>query len=259
MLSTPRGLTSDRDDGRLRVRFEMRWFLLLCSLVVVVLLRSHKLALSVYVGGVVVVLSGYAFWLPRAVQRAERRFSRDALRLLAAGRPEEIRGLARRQGLLRRFGPKHLIPDVLGLAASAAGQHEAARQAWLEALRYAPPEDRIRVEVNLAAEEMATGHDESAEGRFRALLVRRPDFPPALANLGRLLARQSETCAEAADLLARALKVCDPRDVPSLRLALAEALVRLGRPEWREVLDAARAEGADPESVERLEARALSV
>ncbi len=237
-----------------RVQFQLRWFLLTCSLVVLVFLRNERNLLTAYVCVVVGVLLGYAWLVPRITAQAERRFSRDALQLLAQGRPEEVQALAGRQRAVRWFGRKHLVPDVLGMAASAAGDHEGARKAFLEALRHAPPEERMRIEMNLAAEEMATGRDESAEGRYRALLVRRPALAPALANLGRVLLRGGGAPGEAASLLRRAMDVCDPRDMPNLHADLAEALARAGNPDWRAALAAAREAGVETSRLAQIEA-----
>lgn len=231
----------------MKVTFHARWFFLACSLLVLFALRNNKLVLSIYVGVVVVGLLTYAWVVPRMVARAERAFARDALQLLSQGRAGEVTALAANQPLLKRFGRKHLVPDMLGMAASADGDHVNARRAFLEALRHAPPEERLRIETNLAAEELATGRTESAEGRYRALLDRRPDLAPALANLGRLLLDGGDGYMEAASYLRRALEVCDPREHPRLRADLAEALLRGGHPDWEDELDAARDAGADPE------------
>ncbi len=239
-----------------QVRFQARWFLLTCSLVVLVALRHQKVVLTVYVATVVCGLLAYAWIVPRWVARAERRFSVDALRLLSQGRPDDVFALAQGQRLLRRFGRPHLVPDLLGMAASAGGDHEAARRAFLEALRHAPPEERTRIEVNLAAEELATERVESAEGRYRALLDRRPELAPALVNLGRLLLRTGDDHVEAASYLRRAVDVCDPREVPALRGDLAEALLRSEHPDWRDALEEARAAGTDPARLDELRALA---
>ncbi len=236
----------------MKITFHARWFILMCSLVVLIVLRNDKMWLTIYVAVVVGGLLGYAWIMPRMVARAERRFTRDALQLLSQGRASEVIRLAASQRLLRRFGRKHLVPDMLGMSASADGDHENARRAFLEALRHAPPEERMRIEVNLATEEFATGRTEAAEGRFRALLDRRPDLAPALANLGRLLRRFSEAYMESASYLRRAIEVCDPRELPGLKADLAEALLRGGHPDWDEALDAARASGVDEERLEAI-------
>ena len=237
-----------------RVQFQLRWFLLTCSLVVLLFLRNERVLLTIYVCVVVGALLAYAWLVPRVAAQAERRFSRDALQLLSQGRHAEVKALAEGQRLVRWFGQAHLLPDVLGMAASAGGDHEGARRSFLEALRHAPSTERMRIEMNLAAEEMATGRDESAEGRYRALLDRRPTLAPALANLGRVLLRGGDAPGEAASLLRRAVDVCDPRDLPKIQADLAEALARAGRPDWRAALEAAREAGADSDRLARIEA-----
>ncbi|MCA9537458.1 MAG: hypothetical protein KC620_01140 [Myxococcales bacterium] len=241
----------------MRVELRLRWLWLPASLAIVFLLRHHKLALVAYV---VAVLLGLIVWLvvlPRRAALAERTFHRDALRRLAAEDHAGVEALAARQWLIRRFGRRFVLPDMLGLVATARGDHEAAHRHYLEALKLAPPGDRERIELNLAAAELATGRLDAAEGRYRAILARRADLQPALANLGRTLLRKGEELAEAADLLARALERADRREAGGLHLARAEALARAGRPGWRSALDAAQTEEAlGPGDAERITALA---
>lgn len=238
----------------MQVEIRFRWLWLTASLVVLVLLREHIMWLGLYVLAVLVGLVLWFIVLPRQALAAERTFHREALRLLASDDIAGLQGLAEEQWLIRRFGRPHVLPDTLGLAASAHGDHEKARALYTESLRAAPPEDRPRIELNLAAEELACGELDTAEGRYRAALARRPDLSPALANLGRLLVQRGESLDEAADLLARAAKSCDRRELSELHLTRAEALVRAGRESWREALEDAREAGAEPLALERIAA-----
>lgn len=244
-----------------RVEVNVRWMLVLLSVVPFLVLRSHRAALVGYCIALSVLLVALLIWLPRRLADAERRFTREALRRLAMRDFAGVETLAAQQRLLSTFGRRHLIPETLGLAASASGQHEVARQRYAEALAVAAPDERLRLEVNLAGEELATGRLGEAEGRYRTVLRRRPDLPLALANLGRILVRReaapgedAESFVEAVDLLRRALPLSDARDVPGLRLALVEALQRSRAPraEWLDELERARAVGADPAACDAL-------
>ncbi len=212
-----------------QVRFQLRWLLLLISVVVLVLLRDDRLALALYVGAVVLSVAAWVLMVPRRVAEAERRFHREALRCLANDDYPGLATLADRQWLLKRFGRKHVLPDTLGLAAAASGDHAVARRLYLEALGHAPPDERARIELNLAGEEMALGLLDAAEGRYRSVLARRPDQSIALANLGRILLQKGEELTEAAGLLRRAAPLADPREADELRALADEAEARAGR------------------------------
>ena len=67
------------------VQFQPRWLLLLLSIVVLVLLRNDRLALSLYVGTVALGSLSWLVVVPRRLAFAERRFQREALRCLAKG------------------------------------------------------------------------------------------------------------------------------------------------------------------------------
>lgn len=243
----------------MKVEFKLRWLLLLASCVILFLLRGNRLLLTLYVMTVVIGLVLFMVWLPRLVNAAEQRFTRDMLRYLAKGDTAGLEQAASRQWLIRKFGRQHLVPECLALAAGAAGDHEKERRLYLEAVQSAPPEERVRLEVNLAAAELTTGHLDEAEGRYRAALRRRPDFTVAMAGLGRTLVAKGEELGEAVALLNRALELSDPRERPTLQLALAEALLRSDQPGWPALLSAAREAGtADAASLSRVEALASS-
>lgn len=242
----------------MKVEIQLRWLALLASVAILFVLRHHKVLLAVYVGLVLAALVLYVVWLPRRLAVAEKRFNREALRLLAADDFPALSALADRQWLLRRFGRRHVVPDTLALAASASGNHEAARALYLQALEHAPPDDRPRIELNLARAEIETGRLDAAEGRLRGVLGLRPRMGPALASLARVLLRKGEELEEAVDLLKQALDTCDPRELPTLRVSLAEARLRLGQAGWTDELTAAQASGAPAEEVARVEALARS-
>jgi tetratricopeptide (TPR) repeat protein len=246
------------DEAGVKVEIQLRWLLVLASCVVLFFLRGHRVALSIYVAVVTLGIALFVFWLPKRVAAAEQRFTREMLRSLSKGDHAALDRAARRQWLIRRFGRPHLIPEGRALAAGAAGNHEAERAFYLEAVRSAPPEERVRLEVNLAAAELATKHYDEAEGRYRAALRRRPDFTVAMAGLGRVLVAKNEELGEAVSLLRRALELSDARERPMLQLALAEALVRSGQPGWEPLLAEARAGGVPSEEADRVEALASS-
>lgn len=234
-----------------KLEFQPRWILLLASAGVLYTLRNHRLLLAIYVGVVIVGVALYAFWLPRQVHRAEKRFSREALRLLARDDLQGLDGLARRQWLIRRFGRKYLIPDTLAMAASAAEEHSLARQFYLEAMRDAPPDERMRIELNLARSEHELGQLDTAEGRLRSVLARRPALSQAQGQLGQILVAKGESLAEAAELLTVAVEACDPRMMAALQLARAEALARTGQAS-ASALSAAASAGAGAGDIERV-------
>jgi hypothetical protein len=167
-----------------RVEINVRWMLVLLSVVPFLVLRSHRAALVGYCIALSVLLVALLIWLPRRLAETERRFTREALRRLAMRDFAGVETLAGQQRLLATFGRRHLIPETLGLAASASGRHEVARQRYAEALAVAAPDERLRLEVNLAGEELATGRLAEAEGRYRTVLRRRPDLPPCAGQPG---------------------------------------------------------------------------
>ncbi|MCB9547089.1 MAG: hypothetical protein H6706_14750 [Myxococcales bacterium] len=236
----------------MKVEVQYRWLLLLGSAGVLYTLRNHRIALAIYVAAVVIGVALYAFWLPRRVAIAERRFSRDALKHLTLNDFSGLDALARRQWLIRRFGRRHLVPDTLAVAAAASGNHGAARSLFLEALQTAPADERLRIELNLASSEQKLGELSAAEGRLRSILARRPGLGAAQASLGRVLVTRGEELGEAAALLEAAAESCDPRELPAVHLARAEALARSGQPGADAALASARAAGAPEAELERV-------
>lgn len=239
-----------------RVEVAWRWLWLPGSLLVLILLRHHLLWLSLYVAAVMAALVLWVIVLPRRARDAERTFHREAIRLLAAERAGELDRLAADQWLVRRFGRPHVIPDVRALAAAALGDHEKARGLYVEALRLAPAEERGRIELNLAGEELLTGRLDAAEGRLRTALARRPELTAARINLARVLMGKGEGFDEAARLLGEAARDCDRRELGEVEALRAEALARAGRSAWREAVAAARAAGAEGIDEARLAALA---
>lgn len=235
----------------MKVEFQLRWVLLLASAGVLYTLRNHIVLLAIYVGLVIAGVLLYAFWLPRRVRVAEKKFSREALRFLARDDLEGLDGLAKRQWLIPRFGRQYIIPDTLAMAATATGRHDLARELYLQAGRSAPPDERLRIDLNLARAETELGELDTAEGRLRAVLARRPALAQAQGQLGRVLVLKGESLAEAARLLEEAIGACDPRERGVLHLSRAEALARLGQPADA-ALSSAVSAGADAGAVERI-------
>ncbi len=229
-----------------QVTVQWRWLFLTATCVPLVLLIGHRTAFIVYSAVVSGLLMATLAILPRRVQAAERRFTRESLRLLSTQNFDALRALVAQQRLLSMFGRRHLLPEALGLAASAAGQHDEACKHYTQALALARPDERLRIEVNLAASELATGRLAEAEGHYRSVLRRRGDLPVAQAGLAQVLVGRGSDWAEAVDLLRAALPMADTRERPALYRALIRALEGKRAPEAE--LRAAReaAEAAQP-------------
>ncbi|MGK0360535.1 MAG: putative membrane protein, partial [Bradymonadia bacterium] len=95
-----------------KVEFQLRWVLLLASAAVLYTLRNHRLLLAIYVAVVIIGAVLYAVWLPKRALSAEKKFSREAMRLLSKDDFGSLDGLARKQWLIRRFGRRFIIPDT---------------------------------------------------------------------------------------------------------------------------------------------------
>ncbi len=207
----------------MRVEFNSRYLLMLLSIVPLILLREHRVFLLGYavVLGLLIVLT--LTWLPRRTLEAERRFSREALTLLAHNDGESVDRLVSAQHLLKYFGRRHIIPETLALFAHRRGDDEQARLLLRQALDSAPPSERLRLEVNLAAMEFATGRLVEAEGHYRAVLRRRPDLYLAQGQLGLVLLARKVELPEAIECLSRALPMSDALERRRLEEALSEA------------------------------------
>ncbi|MFN3198826.1 MAG: hypothetical protein ACE366_10505 [Bradymonadia bacterium] len=240
-----------RQQPQQGVQIHLRWLVLLASMIVLVLLRRHRVLLTIYVALFCTGSLLYLLWLPKFMASQERKFTREALRLITSGDISGLKALAQRQGLIRRFGRRHVIPDTLAMGAASVGDHEAACHLYAEALQHAPPEDRVRIELNLAAEEVQTGRLDAAEGRYRAILRKRPGQLIAVGQLGRLLVKK-EAFSEAIDHLKQALEMANGSEAAGLKLALAEALILTGDASGQALAQEAGSEGASSEEVSRV-------
>ncbi len=212
----------------MKVDFQPQWLLLLASLAVLILLREHKLALSLYAGFVILGLLAAGILLPARAARAEGRFQREALRLLAADDHAGLQRLAAQQWLIRRFGRRFVISETLAGAAAGAGDGERACELYEEALRTAPAGQRDRLELNLAEQELAASRLVAAEGRARGVLARDPQSGMAKVLLARAMLLRGEDLEEAQRRHAEAVELCDPRLQAALDRDLAHALEAAG-------------------------------
>lgn len=220
--ASPPGVGPTGAAPRPRLEFRPAPLLITVSVVTLVLLRNHRTALLIYAGVVTLSLALAVAFGPRLLDRAERRFNRDALRLLAAADRAGLERLARRQRLLNRLGRRHLVTEMRALAALRLGDPAGAVALYQSAFAEAPARARPRVELNLAEAELAAGMVAAAEGRLRALIERQPDHGRARAALGLSLAQRGEAPEEAIRHLEVALAQADPRAVTALQAALDE-------------------------------------
>lgn len=223
----PTGPTAQAGAER-GLEFRPGWLLITLSAVVVVLLRNHRGWLAVYAGLVTVTLIATLVWGPRVLGAAEKRLHRDALRHLSQSDLTGVNRLADAQWLLLRFGRRHVVTELRALAEARLGDAAKAVALYTRALSEAPPKARPVIELNLAEAELAAGRADAGEGRLRALVDRQPRNGRARAALGRSLLARGEALDEAAVHLAVAVTEADPRALPGLEAALAEARSRAG-------------------------------
>jgi len=209
------------------VEIRYRWLLLLISLVVLVMIRDYPWIMAGYVAVVLAVALTYTILVPRRLIQNEAIFRREALRLLAQNDVEAMRRLTAQQWLLRNFGRADLVHEILALAATASGEHELACAEYRKAMGFAPPDDRARLQLNLAAQELKAGQFDNAEARYRAALNKPRHAHLARTGLARTLLARGDASREAVDLLRHLVENCTPSERESMKASLAEAERRL--------------------------------
>ena len=218
---------TERLGANMTVEIRYRWLLLLISLVVLVMLRDYPWIMAGYVAFVVLLALTYTVLVPRRLVQRETIFRREALRLLAQQDAEAVRRLTARQWLLKNFGRADLVHEILALAATAAGEHGTACTEYRKAMGFAPPEERARLQLNLAAEELKAGQLDNAEARYRAALTKPRHAHLARTGLARTLLARGDASEEAVDLFRHLVANCNPAERESMETSLAEAERRL--------------------------------
>ena len=209
------------------IEIRYRWLLLLISLVVLVMLRDYPWIMAGYVAFILSLALAYTVLVPRRLVSRETLFRREALRLLAQGDTSAVRELTAKQWLLRNFGRADLVHEILALAATASEEHELACIEYRRAMGFAPPKDRARLQLNLAAEELKSGQLANAEARYHAAMNKPQHAQLARTGLARTLLARGAANEEAVDLFRHLVAHCGPGERAALEANLAEAERRL--------------------------------
>lgn len=203
----------------------LRAALIPTSLVVVFLLM-YGVGLPFFVAASASLPFLLLFLLAPAWARASTRsFDRDVVRLLAAGRTQQLEArLARALGM-RLFAPPAWVAERRGLVASEKGAPGEARRAYRKAIKgYEDPEHvPMPVLLGYAHASYALGDDREAIQSYRRVLATQGPMPRLERNLAHALIRRGEDLRQALDLLERA-EVQARDDAERAEVALIRAL-----------------------------------
>ena len=235
----------------MKVEIRRRWIFLYVSLGIAFCLRNEPFILVGYV--TTVVISGAIALIlgPRKLRHTEHSFRSESLALLSQRNFSGLEKLAEGQTLIRWFGPSHLLPETLGMAAAGQGDHLRAVERFKEALRTAAPGHINRIQTNLARELSCNGQFSEAQSEYRQILERDHGYPQALAGLGMATLQQGNDDETAITHLELALDNGIVRDA-EVHIALAEARLRMGDSKWNQALANARSAGAKEEELNRV-------
>ena len=181
----------------MKIEVNYRWLALLISMVVLVLVRNHRVALTLYVISFLTIFIGWLFLLPQYAQKAARQFQADLLQLMTGGRPEEVHDLAERQRLIKWGGLGHILDEARGLAYSEQGEHQRGILCFRRALEAAPEDARVRILLNLAHAYLTSEQLDHAEATYRSVLASQGDNMMAEEGLAELTARRASKAREA--------------------------------------------------------------
>jgi predicted Zn-dependent protease len=160
---------------------------------------------------------------PLWAARSLASFDRDAVRLLAARRPDALRRRYARALGLRLFAIPALRAERKALVYAECGDAATAREAYREALEEhqggAPP---LRVMVGFAHASFQLGDDARAIGMYRKILAGAPALPGVERNLAHAMVRCGEELDEAIAMLGRL------EHEPQTKLLLAWAYAKQG-------------------------------
>jgi tetratricopeptide (TPR) repeat protein len=171
-------------------------------------------------------------------------FDRDAVRILAARKPAELRGRYNCALGLRLFAPPALRAERKAMMLAEVGEAQAAHAAYREAYEEHTGNAPLRVMLGYAHASFAIGDDRSAIELYRRLLSSAGSLPGVERNLAHALIRQGQDLPEALERLARAER--EPND-PERQLE-RKLLIALAHAKQGERTDAERMLASIPPS-----------
>jgi len=127
----------------------------------------------------------YYLLLPKIVRSKANKFHRDAIKLLALGKAEQIPILAKRQLILQLFAPSAPLDAKLGLAYVQIGKFGASIGSLENALTSAPEHEKPALRSGLAKALFVTGDPARAEVEGRTVIDKGTKIPELLAIVAR--------------------------------------------------------------------------
>lgn len=179
---------------------------------------------------IALIILFYVF-VPRLVRTRTRRFHKQSLALLAAGKAADVPRLARRNLLLQLFGASAPVDAKLGLAYSQLNEWNQAISHLESALPTAPETEQPALRLALVKALFITGDPARAETEALAVLRQGLRLPELLVIVARAQLGLDKKSNQVAKLLDEAETLRPPPDVETMiDLCRAELLLEQGKP-----------------------------
>lgn len=169
---------------------------------------------------------------PLWVRASRSAFDRDAVALLAAGRPRELTARYRRAWGLRFFGPRAERAARRGMVAAETGDIQRAHALFLRALGgwEDPANAPFAVKVGHAHACYRAGAHAEAIIAYQAILADRGALPQIRKRLAHAMIEEGSALRDALETLDRAeTEASDPTELGELGLLRAWALSEIGQ------------------------------
>jgi len=235
-----------------RLELSLRNLLLLAAPGLAIVLRWGYRWSTPAVMLAVAPLLAFSFSLPTILRWQARRFERELLRRLQLRQTDRLRGLYRRQILLRLFATPSYLAGRRAMIAQELGEPGRARDEFRRALSGTDEAERLPLLIGLANACHQLGRDEEAEPAYREALRRGGRYPAVYHNLAQGLLRRAQKLDEALELAEEGLALSGSTGTDALLLLQAE--IHSARGDRRRAKELAAQVHPTPETAARIAA-----
>jgi len=148
----------------------------------------------------------FSFALSPLLRLRARRFERELLRRMQLRQSDRLRGLYRRQILLRLFASGSYLAARRAMIAQELGEHAAARDDFRQALGGSEESGQLPLVVGLANAHYALEEDAEAEPLYRDALRRGGRYPSVYHHLAHGLLRRRLKLDDAIDIVEEGIR-----------------------------------------------------